>query len=247
MVNLLSFIPENRVPKNTRAASRFYRGLFGLFTEGLVDLYIQGVDVRYGRPLPELEETEYGEADPKLTTVRVILLVNLADLIARAKCCGFKCGGRSACSRCCIWGTKLSEQEEKGAQESKGADEDEEKKESSDDETLSSDEEEKEEAAGMFAEDENRGEGATNDVSHAPPESACYFPGFFQEYWTPHPPKDCRYYEAAYAQLDAATSDAAREKISYRTGVRYRSRSIRFTLVTASILSPILQQIACIF
>jgi hypothetical protein len=57
---------------------------------------------------------------------------------------------------------------------------DEEKKESSDDETLSSDEEEKEEAAGMFAEDENRGEGATNDVSHAPPESACYFPGFFQ-------------------------------------------------------------------
>jgi len=79
-------------------------------------------------------------------------------------------------------GTKLSEQEEKGAQESKGADEDEEKKESSDDETLSSDEEEKEEAAGMFAEDENRGEGATNDVSHAPPESACYFPGFFQEY-----------------------------------------------------------------
>ena len=31
MVNLLSFIPENRVPKNTRAASRFYRGLFGEF------------------------------------------------------------------------------------------------------------------------------------------------------------------------------------------------------------------------
>ena len=83
--------------------------MLGIVCSSLVDLFIRGVDVAYGLDMPELADTIYDEPSPAVTTIRVMLLVNLADLIARAKVGGYKSGGRRGCPRCKICGIKVGE------------------------------------------------------------------------------------------------------------------------------------------
>ena len=98
-VHTLAFIPEVRVPKG-EAGSNLMSAVISVIVDELLDLFIDGVDVQYNYCIPELEGTVHDEPSPATTTIRVMLVVVLADLPARAKLGQWKDGGMAGCYRC---------------------------------------------------------------------------------------------------------------------------------------------------
>ena len=98
-ISTMAFVPEVLIPKGP-AAAKFMTAVLSVIVDELLDLFVDGIDIDYRKPLPELQGTRYGEVKPERSTVRVILLALIADLPARAKCGGWKDGGKSGCYKC---------------------------------------------------------------------------------------------------------------------------------------------------
>ena len=98
-VTTLAFVPESSIPHGA-AGTKFLSALLSVVVDELVDLFVEGVEVPFAYEMPELDGTLHDSANPETTRIRVILIVLLADLPARAKLGGFKDGGIGGCYMC---------------------------------------------------------------------------------------------------------------------------------------------------